>query len=173
MLRATLRDLERPRDLLSFEGNSGGCSHRAFASAAGASIIGVSSSFAVAGVARVGDATSLLGDLCAGDLLSSFDSRACTGSRGTSDLGGWALRIGGSSDSERSSTGRWRDFFICSLSCNKSWSARSSSTLISSGLTDVRRVGDLDLVLLLRLLLSRPRRSLSRSGVLLRPRPPR
>src|SRR4051812_38476452 len=105
-LRATLRERERPRDLSALDGNSGGLFHRDLSgvslslSVGGASSIGVSSSLTTA----VGVDGSLLGEPNAGeaDLLSSFASLAATGSRGTSDLGGCAFRIGGSSDSDRS-----------------------------------------------------------------------
>lgn len=110
---------------------------------------------------------SLLGDLWAGEcgLLSSLASLAATGSRGTSVRGGCAFFRGGSSDSDLSSSvGRRRDFFISSLSCSNNCSARSSSTLRTSGFTDRVRSRDLERLLLWRLSRSRVRsRSLSRS----------
>lgn len=153
----------------------------------------VSSSLAVTGAAKAGDAidlaSGLIEDMLVGDcgFVSIAASRAATGSRGTSDFGGCALREGGSKDSDRSRAGLWRDFFISSLSWRRACRARSSSTLMSSGLTFLTGSGDL--VRLLRLALSRslsldpplslsrslsrPQSlslSLSRSGVLLRAR---
>lgn len=129
--RSRLRDLDfdRPRGLSA--GFSGGgrsnldfgfCSSEV--NADGASGIGVSSVLVTVAsdVAVAGGVASLIsifiGDLLVGDwgLLSSFASLAARGSRGTRDFGGCALRIGGSRDSERSSAGLCRDFFISSLS---------------------------------------------------------
>ena len=147
--------------------------------------MGVSSSL-LAGAGVVGVGGSLLGDLVAGEsgLLSSFASLAATGSRGTSVRGGCAFFRGGSSDSDLSRAGRCRDFFISSLSCSSNCSARSSSTLMSSGLTDLVRSRERVRLVLLRLSrsrsrsrslsLSRPRsRSRLRLRLLLRPRAPR
>ena len=124
----------------------------------------------MAGAGVVGVGGSLLGDLWAGEcgLLSSLASLAATGSRGTSVRGGCAFFRGGSSDSDLSSSvGRRRDFFISSLSCSNSCSARSSSTLMTSGFTDCVRSRDLE-----RLLLWRLSRSLVRSRSLSRSLPP-
>jgi hypothetical protein len=54
---------------------------------------------------------------------------------------------------DRSKVGRCRDFFICSLSCSRSCRAKSSSTLMSTGLMDLVRSRDL-VLLRLRLLSS-------------------
>lgn len=177
VLRATLRDRVRPRPLSLLVGRLGGWSHRdmdgeSLTSLPGASSMRVSSSLKAE---AVGDAGPLLGDTRAGDvgLLPRFVRLEVAGSRGTNDLGGCAFRMGGSNDSDRSSNGLWRAFLICSLSCRRICRARSSST--SSGLSGLMRSCDLVLLLLLllHLLRSRPRRSLLRSGVRLRARPPR
>lgn len=171
-----LGDLARPRDLSPFAGRGGTASHRERPAVSGDVSRGGASSITVSWFS-FGVSGSLLGE-SAGDceLLLSLAKRAPFGSRGTSDLGGWALRIGGSSDSDRASAGRWRDFLICSLSCSRSCRTASSSILISSGLADDLRSRDLVLLLLRRRLLSRAwrrSRDRSRSGVLLRLRPPR
>lgn len=72
-------------------------------STGGASSIGVSPSLDGAG-----DFGSLLGDPSADEvvLLVSFASLEVVGSRGTSELGGCAFRMGGSRDSDRSRAGR-------------------------------------------------------------------
>jgi hypothetical protein len=120
-----LRDLVRARDLsVGFAGGGRSNLDDGFLcsfSTGGASVIGVSSVLMVAGgVPAAGVVDSLFtGDLLTGDcdlIGSNFASLAATGSRGTSDLGGWAFRIGGSSDPDRSRAGRCRAFLISSLS---------------------------------------------------------